>query len=472
LIKNATKPIKIPARAQQEAGEALFDAVLLKPISPSTLNDTLMRALKERGSLPLPTALSEQQIAGELRRHAGQRVLLAEDNPINQEVACELLTSMGLVVDVAEDGEQAVELATSRPYALVLMDVQMPVADGLVATRTIRQRLGRELPILAMTANALGEDRVACLEAGMNDHIGKPVDPALRYSTLLRWMPQPGYIGNSGGAAQAAANESAATPLKAALAWISGLDMALALRSIGASTAALEKVMRTFVRTYHDGAPGLLQSGAPGQVSPAELCHSLRVACGAIGATTWPATFGIWNLAWRIPRAARRRRPWGGRYTKIFFCSRQRLQRGWSSAGTGSPPTGSVRPGSFWQGRRPTPFRGRPPSRRPRATGREPAAKSLPIDLEQVSIGSPQATLEPGQGGRRRQLPACGDSHAPQQCAVGVVRRQPCMRVVVVRHDVQGRLDPPGRRIHRHLAMQHRMALLLVAAQHFRGGLD
>ncbi|MGE5471555.1 MAG: response regulator [Bacteroidota bacterium] len=124
------------------------------------------------------------------RRHAGKRILLAEDNPINREVACELLQSVGLRVDTAENGEQAVELATATDYALILMDIQMPLMDGTEATRIIRQCLDAErfLPILAMTANAYDEDRAACLAAGMDDHVAKPVDPDVLFATLCRWL--------------------------------------------------------------------------------------------------------------------------------------------------------------------------------------------------------------------------------------------------------------------------------------------
>jgi PAS domain S-box-containing protein len=128
-------------------------------------------------------------------RHAGKRLLLAEDNPVNQEVARAVLEVAGLVVDVVDDGAQAVAAVQARDYALVLMDMQMPTLDGLRATQAIRASLASRagpaahLPIIAMTANAFSEDRSACLAAGMDDHIAKPIDAARLYATLLRWLP-------------------------------------------------------------------------------------------------------------------------------------------------------------------------------------------------------------------------------------------------------------------------------------------
>lgn len=122
-------------------------------------------------------------------RHRGKRLLLAEDNMINREVALELLDELGLQIDTAEDGVQAVELALKNHYDLILMDIQMPHLDGTEATRQIRQHPQfAKLPILAMTANVDGEDREICLAAGMNDHIGKPVDPDQLLGTVLSWL--------------------------------------------------------------------------------------------------------------------------------------------------------------------------------------------------------------------------------------------------------------------------------------------
>ena len=128
-----------------------------------------------------------------LARFSGTRVLLAEDNPVNQEVAVAMLGTVGITVDVAENGQQALDMLARRDangdYALVLMDVQMPVMDGLDATRAIRARPGgQSIPILAMTANAFAEERDRCLSVGMNDHVAKPVVAEQLFTTLHRWL--------------------------------------------------------------------------------------------------------------------------------------------------------------------------------------------------------------------------------------------------------------------------------------------
>ena len=162
-----------------------LENVLIKPVTSSTLFDTIVGVLRADQET---NGLVEVAPSFEIARTRGTRVLLVEDNEINQEVAIGLLEDAAIHVDLAENGEIAVRMSRQNDYDVVLMDMQMPVMDGIEATREIRSdpRL-RNLPIIAMTANAMATDREKCLDAGMNDHIGKPIDPDQLFSVLLRW---------------------------------------------------------------------------------------------------------------------------------------------------------------------------------------------------------------------------------------------------------------------------------------------
>lgn len=160
-----------------------------QPGKGSTFWFTVRLAKARTETLPPTETLAQTAKARLKAEFSGTRVLLAEDEPINRSVAAGLMRIVGLVVDIAEDGAEAVEMAQRNPYDLILMDVQMPRLNGLDATRAIRAMLDDDrLPIVAITANAFAEDRQRCLDAGMNDHIAKPVRAELMLETVLKWL--------------------------------------------------------------------------------------------------------------------------------------------------------------------------------------------------------------------------------------------------------------------------------------------
>jgi CheY-like chemotaxis protein len=195
LCGNGERPLMIMVTAngrdllngQSEVHRDMLDGYLIKPVTSSMLYDAVAEASAVRtGAAPVQAVPK----AGGLRRLNGMRLLVVEDNLINQQVADELLTREGAEVKLADNGQVAVDMLRehAKAFDLVLMDMQMPVMDGLQATHAIRNRLHqRELPIIAMTANAMASDREACLAAGMNDHVGKPFDLDHLVRTLLRW---------------------------------------------------------------------------------------------------------------------------------------------------------------------------------------------------------------------------------------------------------------------------------------------
>ncbi|QID19597.1 response regulator [Nitrogeniibacter mangrovi] len=254
------------AELAADAARVGADAQLFKPVTASSLIDAIMHAYGlERAMAALPAPPADAAV-----RLDGMRVLVVEDNDINQQIARTLLESRGARVEIATDGQAAVDRLEDTSVAgfdAVLMDLQMPGLDGFEATRLLRaQPRFAQLPIIAMTAHAMAEERERCLLAGMNDHVAKPIDPAHLFATLARWRGGP-----SGAAADAA-------PATTTLPSIEGIDLDAGLRRMGGDEGLYLRLLRQFAQTQGDTPARIADQIAQGQVDGAE--HAAHTLCG------------------------------------------------------------------------------------------------------------------------------------------------------------------------------------------------
>lgn len=221
------------------------------------------------------------------KRAAPARVLLAEDDPINREVAISLLDDVGLLVDAVENGREAVQKVASNNYDLVLMDIQMPILDGIEATREIRSIPGKALlPILAFTANVFDDYRERSTAAGMNDFVAKPVEPDLLYTTLLRWLPkspsQPESLLESQGLDEQ--NPLRYDNLRNRLASIVGIDIDQGLQSFNGKISKYLPLLRTFAERHKDDVLKIRNALESNKLDDAILiAHSLKGSAGTLG---------------------------------------------------------------------------------------------------------------------------------------------------------------------------------------------
>jgi two-component system, sensor histidine kinase and response regulator len=278
------------------AEHAGVNGFLIKPVSPSTLLDTILSVLG-RGRILDREGKAKASAAAHLPgAFTGLRLLLVEDNDINREFAGELLRSEGIVVDEAVNGEEAVRLVQEKTFDAVLMDIQMPVLDGLAAARRIRALAGQpgwerlaELPIIAMTALAMTQDADKSREAGMNDHVTKPVDPDRLMAVLGKWARPP----ETGRDAPREAVPAAAAPpeFPPELLALASLDAQQGIRRIGGKVEAYRKQLRRFREHYPDAVAELSRLAAEqGARQAEEYCHALKGVSGNLGATAFYAS--------------------------------------------------------------------------------------------------------------------------------------------------------------------------------------
>jgi PAS domain S-box-containing protein len=265
-------------QAAEAAGAAGF---LTKPLTLSSLYDMLVETFAAGGTrLALPT--------NEAPNLTGIRVLLVEDNEVNQQIAVELLTRGGAAVTVANNGREAVEAITSAaqppPYDIVLMDMQMPVMDGHEATREIRSEPRYDsLPVIAMTAQAMAEERDQCLAEGMNDHITKPIDPDLLYRTVLAFAGQR-VVPRASAASEAPRYEPATEAVSSELAGIAGVDTADGLHRVGGILRLYRAMLQQYAESQADAPNALRVALAGGDAKTAErLAHPLKGVSATLG---------------------------------------------------------------------------------------------------------------------------------------------------------------------------------------------
>jgi signal transduction histidine kinase/DNA-binding response OmpR family regulator/HPt (histidine-containing phosphotransfer) domain-containing protein len=270
----------------KQAEENAFANVLIKPVTASMLFDSAVGVLGASQEKVYDNPVGSTH---ELTRLRDARVLLVEDNELNREVALGLLEDAHMSIDLAENGEVAVQKVGEKKYDIVLMDMQMPVMDGITATKAIRSdpRLCT-LPIVAMTANVMVADRENCIKAGMNDHVAKPIDPDELFTVLLRWIKP--REGNSPVISDATSTPNSPTtvispdsnPLE-----IAGVDTRSALKRSGGNRKRYESLLRKFAQPSAGSIEEIRAALAAGDVPTAvRAAHSLKGASANLGATS------------------------------------------------------------------------------------------------------------------------------------------------------------------------------------------
>ena len=264
---------------------------LTKPVNASTLLDSILLAHGKSSVSRRQRRLRQDDVAV-ADQLAGARILLVEDNEINQELALELLTNARVRADIANNGKEALERLSAADYDGVLMDIQMPVMDGYTAAREIRkQPRWKSLPVIAMTANAMVGDREKALAAGMNDHIAKPLNVADMFATMARWItPAQPQVAEVGAMLQPESDELPA--------FMAGVDTEAGLATCAGNAALYKKLLLQFRASQGDFGSvfGEALTG-PDDAAPMRLAHTLKGVAASMGAVDVAAAAEVLEAA-------------------------------------------------------------------------------------------------------------------------------------------------------------------------------
>jgi two-component system, sensor histidine kinase and response regulator len=291
-IQSNENPSEIPtvimmtACGREEAAQAAegveFASFLTKPVTPSTVLDAIMLAMGREVVIENRSSNRQEEAAEDVAKLRGAKVLLVEDNEINQELALELLLSNGITAEVANDGQEALDILEKEEFDGVLMDCQMPVMDGFEATRKIRQQEKyKDLPILAMTANAMAGDREKVIDAGMNEHIAKPINVYDMFHTMAKWITPSNPLAVIAEVPQATETVSKQLDIPE----LEGIDTATGLAVTQGNTKLYRKLLVKFRDSQSDFEAAFHQAQSDDDPDAAtRAAHTLKGVAGSIGA--------------------------------------------------------------------------------------------------------------------------------------------------------------------------------------------
>ena len=338
----------------EAAGVAGF---LIKPIRSSVMFDTIINALAKDVDKEIRPADAQVGVPDTRLHVNGARVLLVEDNEINQQVAMEILGDAGVVVTLARNGREAVEAVKMKPYDAVLMDVQMPVMDGYTATETIRRDSRfKNLPIIAMTAHAMAGDYEKSILAGMNDHITKPIDPDRLYAVLAQWIltapppeeksapPPAPPTGETAAIAAAASTASAGVSKEPQFpTFLDGFDLSEGLRRLRGNKTLYRRLISDFAANYPNKTKEIRKSLDTGDYAEAhKMVHDIKGLAGNLAATQLQTAAA--ELDSLVKEADIQHPPVPGAVTKAFAAFEAGMDRALRSAQSMSAPADADKP--------------------------------------------------------------------------------------------------------------------------------